>query len=105
MNRRLLLLIAVLCPLATAGTAQESKAHTVPVTCKEPQDKPNPPRTPGPHDQKPGTTAVDADAIVEAGRQHKGFLSAPEPENFGILRYQLMEYANCAAPGLRRRMS
>jgi DNA-binding CsgD family transcriptional regulator len=95
-TRRLLLFVAALWPLSTAGIAQDGKAYTIPVTCKASHDKPYPAHPPSPHDQKPDTTAAEANAIVDAGRQHKGFLSASEPENIGILRYQLTEYANCA---------
>jgi HAD superfamily, subfamily IIIB (Acid phosphatase) len=95
-TRRHLLLIAALWPLTTAGIAQDNKPFTIPVVCKASQDRPDPPHTAGQHDQKPGTTASEANAIVETARQRKGFLSAPEPENIGILRYQLTEYATCS---------
>ncbi|WP_051979695.1 HAD family acid phosphatase [Edaphobacter aggregans] len=96
MTCRLLILIAALCQISTAGIAQDGKAYTIPVVCKASQDKPDPPHTPGSHDQKPGITAAEANTIVETSRQRRDFLSAPELENISILRYQLMEYANCA---------
>jgi len=36
--------------------------------------------------------------IDQAGRKQPGFLSMPEPENFGIVRYRLTEYATCVDP-------
>ncbi len=98
MTRRLLILIATFCQLSNQGITQDTVAYKMPVICKASLDKPDPPHTAGPHDQKPKTTATEANQIVEAGRQQKGFLSAPELENIGILRFQLTEYAACSNP-------
>jgi hypothetical protein len=69
-------------------------AQQIPVKCSVPHDLPVPPRPAGPHDAKPATEAAALE-IDKTGRSQPGFLSMPEPENFGILRYHLAEYAAC----------
>jgi hypothetical protein len=88
--------IAALCQLSSAGIAQNRTPYRPPAVCRESLDKPEPPHTFSPHEQSANTTATEENAIVEAGRQRRGFLSADEPANIGTLRLQLIEYAACS---------
>jgi hypothetical protein len=81
--------------LVFAVTPALTLSQQIPVKCSVPHDVPVPPRPAGPHDAKPVTEA-EALEIDKAGRSQPGFLSMPEPENFGLLRYRLAEYAACA---------
>ena len=70
-------------------------SQQIPVKCSVSHDLPNPPRPAGTHDTK-SVTEAEALEIDKAGRSQPGFLSMPELENIGILRYRLAEYATCA---------
>lgn len=83
-------LAAILVLVAATCTAQQ------PVTCSVTHDTPTHKAQAGPHEQKHGVTEADDNRIIEAGRKQPGFLSAPEPENIGILRTRLTEYAACS---------
>lgn len=89
---RLLVAFLILTPALNA--AQQTPEPLIPVTCRTAQDTANPPHPPAPHDPPPVTQA-EALAIDQAGRKQPGFLSIPEQENFGIVRYRLTEYATC----------
>jgi hypothetical protein len=88
-----LYLPAVLLLVSACGVAQEFK---IPVTCSRAHDVADPPHPPAPHDAKPSITEAEALQIDKAGRKEPGFISMPEPENFGIIRYRIGEYASCA---------
>ncbi len=70
-------------------------AQQIPVTCSTSHDVANPPHPPAPHEAAPFITGAQALQIDKEGRQKPGFISMPEPENFGILRYAIGEYADC----------
>ena len=70
-------------------------SQQIPVTCSSSHDVAKPPHPPAPHDAAPVTTEAQAIQIDQAGRQQPGFISMPELENFGILRYRISEYADC----------
>ena len=98
MTHRLLLPSILLALLSTPTVAQKDKQKDekplVPVACSVPHDRPLPPRdTAG--KVKHDIPEADALAIDRAGRKHPHFLSMPEPENFGIMRFRMEEYARC----------
>ena len=94
MTRKYLFLAPLLALLCTATNAQKDQKPLVPVACKVPNDSPIPKR------DTTGKVTYDipeakALEIERAGRKQPGFLSIPEPENFGVVRFRLEEYAKC----------
>lgn len=94
MTRQISFLVTLLFLTPALTSSQQLHDVTIPVTCSVSHDVPNPKRQPGPHDPR-SVSEAEALRIDEDGRKQAGFLSIPEPENFGIVRYRIAEYANC----------
>jgi len=97
-TRKPILFATLLTLTSSAICAQQPATFTVPVKCGVTHDSPNPSRPPAAHPLRITIPEAEANAIDQAGRNHPGFLSIPEPENFGMVRYRIAEYADCANP-------
>jgi hypothetical protein len=93
--RKPLLQIACALLLSSLGLAQQTQTYKLPVHCGHTADTPEPPRQPGPHDAKKQIAEVEAQKIDQAGRSDPSYISIPELENFGVVRYRIGEYAAC----------
>jgi hypothetical protein len=96
-TRKLSLFLAALLVTASLSPAEQPQPYKIPVVCSVPHDTAEPAHPTPPHNTKPITEA-EAQQIEKNGRTQSGFISMQEPENFGVLRYRLLEYATCRDP-------